>query len=128
MRRILLSLALALATTQAQAQSSIQSQSSVAIEGNHIFCQAPCSLATAVVTSGTSAGFFLIFDASADPANGTGQQPRYCFPMSANSGNNFVWQLPSRFLNGVVFVFSTGANCTTKTESATAFFTAQVTP
>lgn len=127
MRLLLAALGLWLIAASAQAQTALQPQASTAIEGHHTFCQGPCSLATVTLTTGASSGFLMIFDASSDPADGT-VTPKYCWPWPANYGSSFSWPFPAKMLNGLVIVFSVGANCVTKTESATAFFSSQVTP
>lgn len=119
----------------AQAQSSIPPISSSAIEGSHVFCQGACKLYSLSVTSGASAGFVMVFDTNADPANGTlTSPPKYCWNWPASTGQGYLWPLgningpPSgaQFVKGLTVVYSTGADCLNKTESATAFFTVQV--
>ena len=122
----------------AVAQPILVPQSSTAIEGSHVFCTGPCKLYSASVTTGASAGYFMVFDATSVPADGAlTTAPKYCwnFPASTGQGYTFILggtgQAPgapsgAQFLNGLVVVFSTGADCLHKTLSATAFFTAQV--
>lgn len=72
------------------------------------------------VTSGASAGYVLIYDAVAPPANGT-VSPARCVPLAANTGIELNWRAtPIWFRNGVAVVFST-TGCFTQTSSATAF-------
>jgi hypothetical protein len=121
----------------AKAQSILVPQSSTAIEGSHVFCQGPCKLYSASVTTGSTAGFFMIFDANSVPADGAlVTAPKYCWNFPASTGQGYTWLIdggnrsdaPSgaQFLNGLTVVFSTGADCLHKTLSATAFFTVQV--
>ena|ERR1700761_7178599 len=121
----------------AKAQPILPPQSSSAIEGSHVFCTGPCKLYSASVTTGASAGYFMIFDANSVPADGAlVTAPKYCWNFPASTGQGYTWQIdggnradaPSgaQFLNGLTVVFSTGADCLHKTLSATAFFTVQV--
>ncbi len=117
------------------AQPSIPPLSSTAVEGSHVFCKGPCKLYSLSVTSGASAGYVMVFDLAADPSDGAlSTAPKYCWNWPAATGQGYLWPLgnengpPSgaQFYNGLVLVYSTGANCLAKTESATAFFTVQV--
>lgn len=72
------------------------------------------------VVSGASAGYLLVFDATAIPADGT-VSPALCLPVAANTGIDLNLRAePMRMVNGIVVVFST-TGCFTKTASATAF-------
>ena len=76
------------------------------------------------VTTGASAGYVMIFDATSVPANGT-VTPSYCYEVPANTTLGASWDnIPASFTNGIVFVFST-TGCFTKTISNTAFFSVQ---
>ncbi len=77
------------------------------------------------VVSGASAGFVMVFNATAAPADGA-VTPLKCMPLAANTGidMNFRDQ-PSYFSTGITVVFST-TGCFTKTASATAFISADV--
>lgn len=76
-------------------------------------------------TTGASAGYVMIFDATAVPANGT-VTPALCYEIPANTTLGASWgNIPASFTNGIVFVFST-TGCFTKTISSTAFFSVQV--
>ena len=111
----------------ASAQTSIQALSSSAIEASHVFCTGPCKLFTTSLTTGASSGFFMVFDASSVPADGSlTTAPIYCWAWPANTGQGYTWPVGVQTSKGLVAVFSTGANCLTKTGSATAFFSAQV--
>jgi hypothetical protein len=75
----------------------------------------------------------MLFDANAVPADGA-VKPVYCWNWPASTGQGFSWPISAvngppagaQFYHGLVVVYSTGANCTTKTISNTAFFTVQV--
>jgi len=83
----------------------------------------PAYLQSVNVTSGASAGYVMVFDATTVPADGT-VAPARCVPLAANTGIELNWRAsPIRFVNGVVVVFST-TGCFTKTISATAFIAA----
>lgn len=77
------------------------------------------------VTSGASAGYVLIYNATTVPADGT-VQPFDCIALAANStvgsGSSIV---PERYTTGVVVAFST-TGCFTQTLSATAFIRGRV--
>lgn len=80
---------------------------------------------SAQITTGASSGFFMVFDTATDPADGslTSATPlKYCMPVPASSVIGVGPGLSEKYSSGVTFVFSTGANCATKTESATAWF------
>ncbi len=74
------------------------------------------------VTAGASAGYVMVFDAAAKPADGV-VAPLDCVPVAANAsviGPTSV--IPAeRYLTALTLVFST-TGCFTKTESATAYF------
>ena len=83
------------------------------------------SLYSFSVTSGASAGYVMLFNATAAPADGT-VTPVYCFPLAANSSlTQSFGGTPVAMNTGTVIVFST-TGCFTKTASATAFIAAQV--
>jgi hypothetical protein len=126
MRRLLF-LLLLLCPFTAKAQPFLGPVSSNAIEGSHVFCSVTCKLFTASLTNESTAGYWMIFDSASDPADGTlTTAPKYCWYWPASQSNGWSWPLGgAQFFKGVVFVYSTGADCLHKTESATAFFTAQ---
>ena len=75
--------------------------------------------------SGASAGYLLIYTATAAPADGT-VQPARCIPLAANIGIEVDMRgQPTYFSTGITFVFST-TGCFTQTASATAFIAADV--
>jgi hypothetical protein len=75
-------------------------------------------------TSGASAGFVLVFDATAAPSDGT-VTPKNCYELPANTTLGVSWgDYPEPFTTGIVLVFST-TGCFIKTISNTAFFSVQ---
>jgi hypothetical protein len=75
------------------------------------------------IVSGAAAGYVLVIDATAVPADGA-VTPALCLPVAANTGIDLNMRAePVRFVNGVVIVFST-TGCFAKTASATAFISA----
>lgn len=96
---------------------------STAIESSHVLSTRPGCLISTYMVSGASSGFFLVFNAITAPVDGA-VAPIECVPVAANSYQfiNFAPQPPEFYSTGVVVVFSTGANCLTKTASATAWF------
>jgi hypothetical protein len=128
-RLILAAIAILLATLgTSQAQQAIIPSSSNVIEGSHIFCTSTCKLYTLSVTSGASAGYVEVFNLNFDPADGSlsSNPPAYCWNWPASTGQGFQWPVGAQFTAGMTVVYSTGADCLHKTESATAFFTVQV--
>jgi len=138
--RALLTLLLLLPFAASAQNYALVPQSSLVLEGSHVFCQGTCKLYSASITTGGVGGFFMIFDAPSDPPNGALVQPvpgarqaapKYCFPFPANFGQGYSWSglgAPNNgalFQTGLVLVFSVGADCMHKTESATANFTVQ---
>lgn len=77
------------------------------------------------VTTDSTAGYVLIFDATSAPADGS-VTPKDCYEIPANQSLAVSWNNnPEPFTTGIVFVFST-TGCFTKTISNTAFFSVQV--
>lgn len=113
-----------LAVFPAHAQVTTQPCNSTAVEASHICKAAKGVLDQASVTTGASAGFWMIFDSATDPADGA-VVPVKCWQVAANSSLGVGPILNIPFNRGIVFVFSTGVNCATKTESATAWFMGQ---
>lgn len=72
------------------------------------------------VTSGATAGYIMVFNAIAAPADGT-VTPAKCIPLAANAGIDLNYRAtPTYFGTGITVVFSS-TGCFTKTSSATAF-------
>lgn len=108
-------------------------QASAAVETSHVVSGGPwcsgvspaCFIHGASITTGATAGFFLVLNAAADPGNGA-VTPTKCVQVAANTtvgisaDPDTAWDFPA----GVVLVFST-TGCFTETQSATAFFSWQ---
>jgi len=120
---LLLSVSPALATPPLG--NPIVSVQSAAEEGNHVLKATPGWLNGFDATTDTTAGYVLFFDATSDPSDGS-VMPKLCFVLPATQTTGASWlTYPVPFDNGIIIVFST-TGCFTKTESATAFFSAQV--
>ena len=90
-------------------------------------CQARCTMWTASITTGSSAGYWMVFDSPTIPSDGVLRvTPKYCWYWPANYSNGWFWPGGIPFVTGMTFVFSTGTDCAHKTASQTAFFTVQV--
>lgn len=74
------------------------------------------------VTSGASAGYVMIFNATSAPADGA-VTPAACRVLAANSTLSSTYTRPARFSTGITIVFST-TGCFNKTASATAYIEA----
>lgn len=122
--RYIIALLLTVAALPTRAQVTTQPCNSIATEGNRVCKQAKGVLDQASITTGASSGFWMIFDSATDPADGA-VVPKKCFQVGANTSQGIGPGLNIPFNSGIVFVFSTGANCGTKTESATAWFMGQ---
>lgn len=107
---------------------------SAAAEGSHVFCDAtgtapvrkvPCSLRSLYVTTGAAAGYLMVFNAIAAPADGA-VTPRVCIAVPALTSASLDFGTTSSSYNtGLTAVFST-TGCFSKTISATAFFSARL--
>lgn len=75
-------------------------------------------------TSGATAGFLLVFNATSAPADGA-VTPIKCFVLPANSTVGATFDPPALLATGVTAVFSS-TGCFTKTASATAYISGQV--
>lgn len=78
------------------------------------------------VTSGTVAGYVMLFDTASVPADGA-VTPVKCWPLAASSSLTQRWNggPPLLFRNGIQVVFSS-TGCFTKTGSATAFVSGEI--
>lgn len=77
------------------------------------------TLADLTVTSGASAGFVMVFNATSAPADGA-VTPALCYSIAANSTFQLINSDRMYFSTGVTVVFST-TGCFSKTASATAY-------
>lgn len=97
---------------------------SSAAESGHVLKASAGSLYGLNVTTGASAGYVLIFDATSAPSNGA-VTPKKCYYVPSVSTLGASWDVPAAFATGITVVFST-TGCFTKTASATAFFSGEV--
>lgn len=100
----------------------VPSTQSAAAEGSHVFKASPGTLYGATVSIGTTAGYFMLFDATSAPSDGA-VTPKACYDVPASTSQNINFPWPLTFVNGIVAVFST-TGCFSKTVS-NAFFSAQ---
>lgn len=101
------------------AGSGITPVASAAASGGEVIKATPGNLYGVNVASGASAGFVMLIDAVAVPADGA-VAPKKCWHVAANATIDHKWVVPIRFNAGIVVVFST-TGCYSKTASATAF-------
>lgn len=88
-------------------------------EGSHVLKTTAGSLVSGYVTTGTTAGFLMTFDAATAPNDGA-VTPRQCVVAPANSTTSLSAQTEP-YSTGIIVVFSS-TGCFTKTASATAYF------
>jgi hypothetical protein len=97
---------------------------SATVLGGRVLKNTAGNLFEAQVTTGASAGNFMLFDSATVPADGA-VTPIKCVVVPANSTATLTYKpIPLSFVNGMSAVFSTpagAAGCFTKTASATAF-------
>lgn len=98
---------------------------STAAEANHVLKNSPGNLYGVVITTGGTAGYLLLFDATSAPSDGA-VSPIYCVntPANTTTGLSFA-AAPAVFATGITASFSS-TGCFTKTASATATFAGQV--
>ncbi len=94
---------------------------SSAAESNHVLKGSAGNLYSVYVTTGATAGFLMVFNATSAPGDGA-VTPIHCVGVGINSsvGINFNGP-PESYATGITAVFSS-TGCFTKTASATAFF------
>lgn len=99
---------------------------SAAAESNHVLKGSAGNLYGVYVTTGATAGYLLVFNATSAPVDGA-VTPSECLWAPANSTTflNFNPGPPAIFSTGITAVFSS-TGCFTKTASATAYFAGSV--
>jgi hypothetical protein len=123
-KKALVALALALLPASALAQS-VGVVAAPAVTGGVVLKTVGARLYGVNVVSGASAGYVMIFDAPAVPADGA-VVPAYCLPLAANTGLDASFRAaPINFVTGISVAFST-TGCYTKTASATAYIAGSV--
>lgn len=116
-------LALGLAFLPASALAATGYTATTAASSALVVKSQGASLYDVNIVSGAAAGYLLVIDAAAVPADGA-VTPALCLPVAANTGIDLNMRAePVRFVTGVVIVFST-TGCFVKTASATAFISA----
>lgn len=116
--------AVALAPSTA-AGAALASVVSTTAESSRVFKSGAGNAYEWQVSTGIVAGYVLVFDATAAPADGV-VTPIQCVAVAASSTvGSTMHTLPERFATGYTVVFST-TGCFTKTASATAFIRARV--
>lgn len=107
----------------APAASSTQSETS------HVFCTASCNLYSVEANAGTTAGFVLVMNLTALPANGaiTAANLIHCWTIGANQSlvRDFR-DIPEFYSAGVVVALSTNASCLTLTAGLALYFSGDV--
>ena len=126
-RRMLFSLAaLALCAVPVAAfaeELAVRPVVTAAAASSKVISAFPARLRMVDVTTGASAGYVLVYDATAAPSDGT-VTPVLCYKVAATSTYAWTYYTPLKFNTGVVVAFSTGASCFAQTLSATAFIAA----
>lgn len=108
-------------TTTAAALAAV---SSTAAESSHILKSSAGTIYSLTVTTGATAGYVLVFNATSAPSDGS-VTPSDCVSVSAGASTGITWSPPLSLSTGITVVFSS-SGCFTKTASATAFFSGQV--
>lgn len=112
----------------AQTVNPISRVVSTAYESGHVVCTGPCNLWGYMISSKTTSGFLMIFDAVSAPTAGsipiTGTTMLECVPITAGTpfGELFTGSNPVRTVKGLYFAYSSGSDCTTLTYSTLAWF------
>lgn len=100
-------------------------KNSAAAESSHVFKATAGTLFGLSVTSGASAGYVLVFNATSAPADGA-VTPVACYQLPASQTIGIAFTpFPLAMSTGITAVFST-TGCFTKTASATAFFLGEI--
>jgi len=107
------------------AQTLSKTRATTAVSAGFVLRAGTSNLAGLSITTGASAGYVMLFDATTVPADGA-VTPARCLPIAANTGLDLNFRgSPLRFDNGVVVVFSS-TGCFTKTASATAYLAGDI--
>lgn len=119
-------LAIVLAFAPAAQAQTIETFSSPAAESGRVLKATGGNLFSFSVTNGATAGYVMVINAAAVPANGA-VTPVICLQLPANTSVGVQWDArnPLSLNTGIVLVYST-TGCFTKTASATAFFAGQI--
>lgn len=104
--------------------SPVAPVSSTAVEGTHVLKSSAGNLYSLSVTTTTTSGYLMLFNATAAPADGA-VTPAYCLAVPSATSMGVSWTTPLTLSTGISVAFSS-TGCFTKTSSATAVFSAQV--
>jgi hypothetical protein len=115
----------ALCVPAAAQQVGIAWRVSPSAEACRVFAGVSARLFSYQVSTGASAGYIMVFDATAAPADGAVTPALPSVQIAASSTYNFSPTNPALFANGVTICFSTTGPFS-KTASATAMLGAQV--
>lgn len=99
---------------------------STSAESSLVVKTGPGQLQDFTLNIGGTAGYVMVFDATAAPSDGS-VTPRFCVPVQSNSTNGGVsvtWINPIAFQTGIVVTFST-TGCLSKTAANAAFISAE---
>lgn len=99
---------------------------SASAEGSHVLKASAGNLYSIYVTTGVTAGYLMVFNATSAPVDGA-VTPNQCVwaPANATTSVNYGSGPPGVYSTGITAVFSS-TGCFTKTASATAFFHGRV--
>ncbi len=111
-------------TPSSGATTGIAPVRSTSAESAKVFKSSAGNLYAYQVTTGASAGYVLLFNATSAPIDGA-VTPVKCVSVAANSTVGVSMNPPEYFSTGITAVFST-TGCFTKTASATAMFSGDV--
>ena len=106
------------------AGAALAQTASGAVESNNVLKASAGNLYSLTVTTGATAGYLMVFNATSAPIDGA-VTPAYCAQVPANNTGAFEWAIPARYSTGITAVFSS-TGCFSKTASATAAFFGQV--
>lgn len=105
-------------------QIGVPLQSSGNNVASYVFDAPRRALLSLTVHNTGAAGFVMVFDATAVPANGA-VSPLWCVPIGATSTVEKQWSSPVQMTNGITVALSTDANCATLAASAAGRFMGQ---
>jgi len=125
---VLLGLALIAAPVSAQTSQPVAVQMQAAGPGSGVLISSGVGQANSVnIVNGAAAGFAVVYDAAAIPADGalTPSLVRWCMPVAINTGIRDTFASPIPFYSGLV-AFVSSTSCTAKAAVAYGFVAAQV--
>lgn len=109
------------AAAQSTQADSVTPLATTAVSSGVVASVRPIHAYRLAMTSGASAGYFMVFNSATIPADGV-VTPLFCRAVAANSSISMVFPgSPARFSTGLSLAFST-TGCYAKAASSTAFF------